>query len=356
MILSRLRLEHWRGYEELDLRFPNGLNLILGPNGAGKTNLAEAIGYLSLARSWRTSDDRYLIGQGWEEAGLFAELQGGPVPRSVGISLSRRGKKILIDGKPCRRISELSALTNVIVFSPDDVSLFLGSPGGRRACIDVALSKEAPEYLSLISSYTKILKERNLALKDLHPDLGLIKVYDDQMASLEAPIMAWRRRYVSSLNAVLPGLLSRLKGGNASCELVYLPFVKEGEGLEERAARAHDAALEGDLARRTTTVGVHREDFRFLYEGKDVALYGSQGENRLSALCLKLAPYFLIKEEEKKPVVVLDDVTSELDEDKQANLLLLAREFAQSFLTATNLEAESASITDVASHIATRRN
>ena len=356
MILTRLRLERWRGYDSLDLRFPKGLNLILGPNGSGKTNLAEAIAYLSLARSWRTSEDRYLIQQGQEEASLFAEILDGAIPHAVGISLSRRGKRILIDGKPCRKISELSSLANVLVFSPDDVALFQGPPAERRACIDVALSKKSSEYFSLISAYSKILRERNLALKDPHPDLELIKVYASQMATLEAPIVARRRRYVDSLNSVLPSLMSRLRGEETPCELVYLPFVKEGGDIEKRAEEAHFEALEGELIRRTTAVGVHREDFRFLHQGKDVALYGSQGENRLSALCLKLAPYFLIEEEAKKPVVVLDDVTSELDEEKQKNLLLLCREFGQAFLTATNLEAESASVTDVASHIATRRN
>lgn len=356
MILERLRLSHWRGYPELDLPFRKGLNLILGDNGEGKTNLVEAIAYLSLARSWRTSDDRLLIQSGENEAGVYASLREGERRKTVGICLTKQAKKILLNDKPCRKLSELSSAVNVLVFAPEDVSLFLGGPGERRSCFDVALSKANPEYFALISSYSKLLRQRNLALKAERVDEDLLRVYDEQMASYEAPIILARRAYVDSLNSILPTLLSRLHGEKASCELVYLPFVKEGDGLLERVKAAHRQALEGDLLRRSTGAGVHREDIRFRYEGKDVAFYGSQGENRLASLCFKLAPYYLIEDEGKKPIVVLDDVTSELDQARVKNLLRLLKEFSQAFVTATRLEVDGASIYDVASHIATRRN
>ena len=355
MILRRLRLVNWRGYSVLDLDFEKGLNLILGPNGAGKTNLAEAIGYLSLARSFRVSDNQLLILAGSSQASVIAELQEEAIHRSVEIFLSKKDKRIAINGKPCRKISELSRSVNVLTFIPEDVSLFLDSPGRRRSFLDVSLSKGSQDYFSLISAYSKVLHERNLALKEPEIDRSLIEVYTDQMKSLEPPIIAHRRRYVNLLNSVLPHLLASLRGEQTSCALVYAPFVKDGEGLEERIEKAHQQALEGELLKRTTNVGVHREDFRFLFNGKDVGSYGSQGENRLSSLCLKLAPYFLVEEESEKPIVVLDDVMSELDQTRQKNLLLLLKDFSQVFLTATNLEAESASVIDVASHIATRR-
>lgn len=355
MMLTRLRLVNWRGYPLLDLRFEKGLNLILGQNGAGKTNLAEAIGYLSLARSFRTSDNQLIIASGSSEALVRAELREGAIHRNVEIALSKQGKKILINGKPCRKISELSRLVNVLTFVPEDVTLFLDSPGRRRSFLDAALSKSSQEYLDLISSYSRVIRERNLTLKADSPDEALIEVYTDQMESLEPSIIAYRRRYADSLNSVLPGLFARLRGESATCQLVYSPFVKDGPDLRERIQKAHEQALETERLRRSTCVGAHREDFRFLLNGKDVALYGSQGENRLCSLCLKLAPYFLVEEGSGKPIVVLDDVMSELDQTRQENLLLLLKGFSQVFLTATNLEAESASIIDVASHKATRR-
>ena len=356
MILTDLTLLHWRGYEKLELNFCKGLTVILGPNGAGKTNLAEAIGYLSLARSWRTNDDRILISNGQESAFVSARIEEGERKRLLEITLGKQLKRVSVNGKPCRRLSELKNFANVIAFCPEDVSLFLGSPSTRRSVIDVALSKKDETYFSLICAASKLLKERNLALKAPQIDKRLLDVLTDQLADVEAPIMTRRRSYCEELNSILPRILSSLRGVTTACRLVYLPFVKEGEELRERARNAHETAYEADCLHHSTGTGVHREDFRFEFEGKDVALYGSQGENRLCALALKLAPYFLVEEEEKKPIVVLDDVTSELDPGHRNNLLRLLKGFSQVFLTATDLEVDGASIIDVASHKATRRN
>lgn len=356
MILTSLRLLHWRGYHELELSFGRGLTLILGPNGAGKTNLAEAIGYLSLARSWRTSDDRLLINETQDSAALSAQVEEGERKRLIEIALGKQVKKVSVNGKPCRRLSELKDFANVISFCPDDASLFLSSPSARRSLIDVALSKEDDSYFSLLSAASKLLKERNLSLKAPQVDKRLLEVLSAQLAEVEAPIIEKRSSYCEALNSVLPTILSSLRGAKTACKLVYLPFVKEGELLRERARKAHEQAYEADCLHRSTGNGTHREDFRFEFEGKDAALYGSQGENRLCALALKLAPYFLVEEEEKKPIVVLDDVTSELDPGHRNNLLSFLKGFTQVFLTATDLEVDGASIIDVASHKATRRN
>ncbi len=356
MILTHLHLRHWRGYEELDIDFEKGLTVILGPNGAGKTNLAEAIGYLSLARSWRTNDDRLLISKGQEEASVYALIKEGERKREAEIVLGKEGKRVWINSKPCRRLSELKSFASVISFCPEDVSLFLGSPGVRRAFVDEALSKRDETYFSLICAASRLLKERNAALKAPAIDKRLIDALDDQLADVEAPIIEKRRLFCEALNSTIPTVLSSLRGVNTACRLVYLPFVKEGEGLRERARNAHEQAYEADCLHRSTGNGIHREDFRFEFEGKDVALYGSQGENRLCALSLKLTPYFLVEEKERKPIVVLDDVTSELDPSHRNNLLKLLKGFSQVFLTATDLEVDGASVIDVASHKAIRRN
>lgn len=356
MILTHLHLRHWRGYDELETDFTKGLTLILGPNGAGKTNLAEAIGYLSLARSWRTSDDRLLISEGQEEAALSAELEENGRKQRVEMLLGKQSKKVSLNSKPCKRLSELRSFAPVISFCPEDVSLFLSPPSSRRSFIDAALSQRDESYFSLISSASHLLKERNLALKSPSIDKRLIDVLSDQLSEVEAPIIAKRRLYCEAINSALPSILTSLRGVTTACRLVYLPFVKEGEGLYERARNAHEQAYEADCLHRSTGCGVHREDFRFEFEGKDIALYGSQGENRLCALALKLTPYFLVEKAERKPIVVLDDVTSELDPGHRNNLLELVKGFSQAFLTATDLEVDGASIIDVASHKATRRN
>jgi DNA replication and repair protein RecF len=356
MILTRIKLRHFRSYEELDLDFGPGLTLIVGDNAAGKTNLAEAIQFLSLARSFRTNEEENLIQDGAEMATIEATVREGAMNRTLRIEVSRKGKRVFLNGKPIQRLSELSRLVNVIVFSPADVSLFMGSPGERRNFLDVSLSKQSLDYFRLIGSHTRILKERNALLKGANPDLGLLDVLDHQLAELSEPIVGYRSLYLAQLSAALPSLLGRLRGDDASAALVYRPFLKQGEGFVERAYQAYRASRENDLFRKSTGIGIQREDFSLRLKGKDVAEFGSQGENRMAVLALKLCPYFLVEDEEKKPICVLDDVTSELDAEHNARLFEILKEFSQAFVTTTQYSIEGASYVDVAANKATRRN
>jgi len=356
MILERLVLTNFRTYERLDLEFGEKANLILGSNASGKTNLAEAVYFLSLARSWRTLEEKNLIRFGCDSASIRAYVRGGSLHREILIELTPQGKRIFLNGKPLRRLSELSRLVNVLLFSPEDVRLFEGPPGERRAFLDVSLSKRSNDYLALIGRQASLLKSRTALLKDGGRDKALLEVITEQLIEVEEPIVRYRTMYVTSLNAILPSLLARLRGVKARCCLVYRSFVKDDGSFKEHARKAYAESLEGDLIHKSTSVGTHREDFRFKLEDRDVAEFGSQGENRMAALALKLSPYFLIEEAEKKPICVLDDVTSELDVDNAGRLLGYLSELGQSFLTATDLSLQGASVFEVANHNATRRN
>ncbi len=355
MVLTHLKLHRFRNYDSLDIDFDPKLNLILGKNGTGKSNLAEAIFYLSLARSWRTSEDRLLVKEGEEVATIEASIQEGPLNRSVSIELSKSHKRIAVNGKNVRRLSELSALTNVICFSPGDVPLFMGNPGVRRNFLDVSLAKSSLDYFTLIARYDRLLRERNAALKEASPNLRLLDVLTEQMIEVSLPLIRLRALYVNEINRVLPGILNALKGPGSSGTLVYRPFVKGDENFTENARAAFKKALESDLKHRTTSVGPHREDLSFLLNGKDLADYGSQGENRMAVLSLKLAPYFLIEDPEKKPILVLDDVASELDETHTKNLFAFIKTLGQVFVTATEIQTPDAAVIDVSEGKATRR-
>lgn len=356
MILERLILTNFRTYPNLDLEFGDKANLIVGSNASGKTNLAEAIFFLSLARSWRTLEEKSLIRFGEEFASIRAFVREGGLHREILVEITAEGKRVFLNGKPIRRLSELSRLVNVLLFTPSDVRLFKGAPGERRNFLDVSLSKRSNDYLSLISRQASLLKDRNAMLKEGAKDRQLLEVITDQLIAVQQPIVRYRSMYVTALNGVLPKLLASLRGITAPCALVYRSFVKDDEAFPERAKKAYQDALEGDLLRKTTSLGVHREDFSFKLDGKDVAEFGSQGENRMAALALKLAPFFLIEEEERKPICVLDDVTSELDAENTARLLELLRHLGQSFVTATELNLQGASVYEVANHNAIRRN
>lgn len=355
MILTHLELRNFRSYESLSLDFDRGLNAIVGENATGKSNLAEAIYFLSLARSWRTTDDNVLIKDRAPGAYVQAQVKEGMLSRKLEIEFSKASKKVSINGKPARRLSELAKSVNVICFAPEDVSLFSRSPGDRRDFLDISLSKQSNDYFSLIGEYARLLKERNALLKMPQIDFNLLDVLTERLADLSEPIVRYRTMYVASINGVLPTVLKKIRGDDASVELVYRPCVRDDGRFREKIRAAFKESLESDLMRKMTLIGPHREDLLLKLNGKDISEYGSQGENRMAVLALKLTPSFLIEDVDKKPICVLDDVTSELDANHVQRLCNLLLDFPQVFLTATNLEIDGASYIDVSMNTATRR-
>ena len=356
MILSQLELRSWRNYPSLNLAFDKGLNIIEGKNGEGKTNIAEAIHYLSLAHSWRVNDDAPLILKGETNALLRALVEEGEIKRMVEIRLSREGKRILLNDKPLKKLSELSTLVNVLLFSPADTSLFSGSPADRRNFLDVSIAKQDPTYFAFIAAYRHLLSERNAALKMEKRDPSYLEILVNRLLEVEKPIVEKRFAYVSKINERLPLIASRLFGSPRAVKVVYRPFLEMNDNFIEEGKKAYKKSLESDLIHKNTSLGVHREDFGCYLDEKDVGVYGSQGENRLMAIALKLCPYFLIAEPSKKPIAVLDDVYSELDSLHANNLSKLLLEMNQVFVTATKLNVKEASTIEVSNHKAYRRN
>ncbi len=354
MIVTHLELRNFRSYSSLNLDFSPKRNLILGKNGSGKTNIVEAINLFSLCKSWRNNDTRALIRYGEEATFLKASIHEGELTRKVEIFLTAKGKKITINGKPIKRLSELSKLLNVTLFSPEDVNLFKDSPAIRRNFLDVSISKENSEYLSLIGKYSKILQERNAALKVQDVDRRYLELLTERLIEVSEPIIKYREDYIGRLNKVLNDVADKLYENNRKVRIAYKPFIKN-ENFKETAKKAYEKSLESDLLHKTTTIGVHREDFIFLLDGKNIALYGSQGENRLAAIILKISPFFLIEDVERKPITILDDVYSELDDKHSQRLSTLLMSLGQVFITSADDSIKGDAIIDVSNNMATRR-
>jgi DNA replication and repair protein RecF len=354
MNVTHLELRDFRNYPSLSLSFASKLNVIEGANGAGKTNLVEAIYYLSLAKSWRTSEPGALIKSGSDSARILARIEERDLTREIEIVLTPTGRRISVNGKPIHRLSELSRLVNVILFSPEDTAIFKGPPAERRNFLDLNLSKQSLDYFSLIGKYNRLLDERNAALKRNKPDRTYLGVVTDQMIEVSEPLARYRRLYIGELNKILSDLASELYGLDRKAALVYRPFVKDG-AFKEEAAKAYAKTLESDILHKATSIGTHREDFSLVLDGEDIASYGSQGENRLAAIALKLAPFFLIEDEAKKPIAVLDDVYSELDEAHSRRLSGLIGRIGQTFVTAAQISIDGASYIEVSDHKAIRR-
>ena len=356
MRVTHLELRNFRNYGSLTLDFENNLTVIQGTNGSGKTNLAEAVYYLSLAKSWRTNECQALIRYGEDHASIKAKVEENGLRREIEIFILSKGRKISINGKPARRLSELSKLVNVTLFSPEDVLIFKGSPGDRRSFLDTSLSKKSLDYFNLIGKYNRLLLERNAALKAEKVDLTLIQVLTEELIAISEPISRYRRQYIDDLNKVLSNLASELYGHDRRVLVVYKPFIKNESAWKEEAEKAYKRSLDGDIIHKSTSIGIHREDFSLMLDGQDVALYGSQGENRLAAIALKIAPFFLIEDKEKRPIVVLDDVYSELDAEHTKRLSnLITKHLNQVFVTATRANIEGASVIEVSENKAIRR-
>ena len=343
MIIETLSLKNFRNHAYLSYEFSPRLNILTGNNAAGKTNVVEAIHYLSMARSFRTSEDLDLISKGKDKAEINATCKEGDLKRRIRIVITEAGKQIFINGKAISKISELSNVMNVLLFEPKDVMMFRGSPKARRAFIDVNLSKKSLPYLDYITRYNKVLKERNELLKSGNVDPVLLETTTEMLVKLSGPIVSYRQMYVKDINDILIKITRALTGVEGKLEINYHPFVEYSKEFQKEALEAFKRAEERDLHQKATSIGVHREDFSISLNGRDIGEFGSQGENRIVALALKLSPYFLIEDKEKRPVIVLDDVMSELDLEHRKRLIEFVKKFDQVFITATKLEVEGAS-------------
>jgi len=348
MVISNLILKNFRNHSYRNFDFGEGLNLITGENAVGKTNIIEAIYYLSLARSFRTIDDEDLILKGSENALVEAIIHEGEIKRKITVKLSQNKKEILINNKKITKLSTLSLACNVIEFTPEDVMLFKGSPKERRRFLDIALSKKNPLYLDYISRYEKALKERNDILKSDNFEKKLLEASTEVLAKLTGPIMSYRQAYVKDINDILYIITRALTGVcEDKFEIKYEPFIEFNSDYMNNALDAFNKSLERDIRTKMTNVGIHREDFSMSLNGRDIATFGSQGENRIAALALKLSPYFLIEDEDKRPIVVLDDVMSELDSVRRENLVKFLNKFKQVFITGTKLSSQNAHVIEL---------
>ena len=338
MLIKQIGLKNFRNHQSLSFDFSDHLNVLTGNNAAGKTNVVEAIYYLSLARSFRTGDDEDLIKKNQERAEIDAVITEGEITRKIKVIITKAGKVVMINGKNISKLSELSKCVNVILFQPKDVMLFSGPPKDRRNFLDISISKKSAIYLDYISRYEKVLKERNDLLKADTINQTLLDVTTELMVKLSGSIISYRQMYVKDINDILNKITRALTGDKGKFELKYYPFVAYDKDFAENAKKAFKRAEESDFKHKQTSIGIHREDISISQNGRDIATFGSQGENRIAALALKLSPYFLIEDKDKKPIIVLDDVMSELDQNHQQKLITFLRKFNQVFITGTKLD------------------
>ena len=337
MIIKSLELSDFRNYAFLDMAFDEGTNILYGDNAQGKTNILEAIFVSATTKSHKGSKDKDMIRFGNEEAHIRTYLDKDNLENRVDMHLrSARSKGIAINGKKIKKAAQLLGLLNVVFFSPEDLSIIKNGPGERRRFVDMELCQLDSFYLYNLNHYNKIVNQRNKLLKDLvfHPELKeTLSIWDAQLVSFGSKIIERRAVFAEQLNEMTIDIHKKLSGGRETLRMIYEPDVSM-EDFEEKCRRNQ----ERDVRFKQTTTGPHRDDFSFMIGDVDIRKFGSQGQQRTAALSLKLSEIELVKKISKdKPVLLLDDVLSELDSNRQ-NYLLNSIGDIQTIITCTGLD------------------
>lgn len=348
MHLEDIELKNFRNYESVSLSFSPSINVLIGENAQGKTNLVESIYFLAMSRSHRSSRDRELIR--WDSD--FAKVNGQLIKKShsvpLEIVLSKRGKIAKMNHLEQKKLSDYIGQLNVILFAPEDLSLVKGSPSVRRRFIDMELGQMNKIYLHHLSQYQRILKQRNQFLKkakyDRKHDALYLEILTEQLATEGAEVLYYRYRFVNQLTKWAQEVQSDISNEKEELRIRYkttsnVTDEMSKEELFNQLQTEYTKAREQEIDQGTTTLGPHRDDLVFYVNDRNVQTYGSQGQQRTTALSLKLAEIELMYEMTGEyPILLLDDVLSELDDSRQTHLLNAIQNKVQTFITTTSLD------------------
>lgn len=337
MIIKSLELQDYRNYNSLNITFDKGTNILYGDNAQGKTNILEAIYLAATTKSHKGSKDKDIVNFNKDEAHIRTYLEKEGIETRVDMHLRKsKSKGIAIDGQKIKKAADLLGLCNVVFFSPEDLSIIKEGPAERRRFVDMELCQLDNFYLYNLNNYNKIVNQRNSLLKDLYfqPELKeTLNIWDSQLVSYGSKIIERRRIFADQLNEIIYDIHKKLSGGKEEIKIVYEPNV-ELEEFEQKLRYSQDK----DIKAKMTTVGPHRDDFCFYVGDIDIRKFGSQGQQRTAALSLKLSEIELVKRITKDtPILLLDDVLSELDNNRQ-NYLLNSIGDIQTIITCTGLE------------------
>ncbi|MFX3618610.1 MAG: DNA replication/repair protein RecF [Sporolactobacillus sp.] len=349
MNLESIELTNYRNYDSLSLSFSNSVNVFLGENAQGKTNLLEAIYVLALAKSARTTHDKDLIKWDQEYGKIIGRLakRGHTLP--LEIIISKKGKKAKANHLEKRKLSEYIGLCNAVMFAPEDLSLVKGGPALRRRFIDMELGQIAPVYIHELGQYQKVLQQRNALLRDYgrhsRGQESFLEILTEKLFALASEIVSRRLLFISRLNEWAGKIHAEISHGRETLTLHYQSAVREvlESSDSSKIAKAYENSYgslkQREIDRGATLIGPHRDDLQFVVNGFDVQTFGSQGQQRTAALSLKLAEIELIKSEVGEyPLLLLDDVLSELDDVRKTHLLSAFKEKVQTFVTTTSVD------------------
>ena len=337
MIIKSIDLQNFRNYELQNIVFDEKTNILYGDNAQGKTNVLESIFVAGTAKSHKGSKDFEMISFDKNESHIKMMVSRKGIDYRIDMHIKKnKNKGIAINGVPIKKSVDLYGIVNIIFFSPEDLNIIKSGPSGRRKFMDMELCQLDKIYVNNIVNYNKLIDRRNKLLKDISFNSSLedtLDIWDMQIVKYGSEVIDRRKKFIEKLNSIIKDIHMKLTGGKENLSIDYEPSVHEQD-----FAKVLTETRERDIRMKVTGIGPHRDDIIFLIDGIDIRKYGSQGQQRTTALSLKLAEIELVKKMTgDTPVLLLDDVLSELDSNRQ-NYLLNSINNVQTIITCTGLD------------------
>lgn len=341
MFLRKIELKNFRNYENLKLEFNKNINIFIGDNAQGKTNILESIYVLAVTKSHRTSKDLYLL----KENSLFTKIIGEveeDTKKKYEVLINKEGKRVSINDNPLKKVSNYLSNINAIMFCPDDLEIIKGSPLNRRSFFNVEISVFNNEYVRYLSDYNKLLKTRNEYLKGNDKfNKEYFDILTDKLIDLNIKIYLERKKFIEKINKYIVDIYKNISGKD-NIKVYYDSFIDDDDdenNLKRQLQDKFDRLINNELFNKITLLGIHKDDFSIYIDNVKINNYGSQGQHRLAILCLKLAEIEIYRKEyNKKPILLLDDIFSELDKNKKENIINYIENDLQVFITSTDLD------------------
>ncbi len=339
MYIKYLQLLDYRNYNSLNLELVPSVNVFMGDNAQGKTNILESIYYCGFGKSHRTNKDKELIRWNEEKSVISVYIAKKRLDKRIDINILRDGKKaIRINSIKINKISDLIGTFNVVMFSPEDLRIVKESPGVRRRFLDMELCQLDKKYYYSLVQYNKVLQERNVVLKNRNLDKSMLDIYDIQLASFGKYIFNKRIHYVKQLNHYGSVIHKDITSNKEEIAFKYISSIKGTENVEDEILHILKANREKDMDRGTTSTGIHRDDLAIYINKIEVKSYGSQGQQRTAVLTMKFSSLSILKDlTGENPVLLLDDVLSELDFNRKKYILKSIKDI-QTIITCTGVD------------------
>lgn len=346
MYLSKIELSHYRNYKKEKIKLSDKINIFIGDNAQGKTNILESIYILALTKSHRVGFENNIIEDGYLSCKINGNLKYNKSLKQLKLIINRDSKKVFIDNKEVKKIASYISNMNVIMFCPNDLDIVKGSPQIRRNLLNIEISQLYPLYVNYLNEYNKILKNRNEYLKQMNingmADNRYLDILNEKLIERGCDIYLYRKKYIDYINSKIRDIYKNIIGIDG-LEIVYETNIDIDnyniDNIREKFKKKLNSNIKREIMHGMTLYGPHRDDFSFILENQDLKFYGSQGQQRLAIISFKLAEVSLFNEEKgTSPILLLDDIFSELDIKKRNRLIKYIPDDIQTIITTTDLK------------------